>query len=68
VSAGAGPRMQGTVYLVSAGHVDVPTGKFMAEKSTRVEAVELAKELRERGLQVTITGPDGVTVDETGEK
>ena len=52
-------------YVVRAIHVDGVTGAFTAEKNTRREALELAKSLRERGLWVIITGPDGKTVDET---
>jgi hypothetical protein len=52
-------------YLVRAVNVDGITGTFTAEKNTRREALELAKSLRERGLWVIVTDPDGKTVDET---
>jgi hypothetical protein len=53
------------VYVVRAVNVDGVTGTFTAEKNTRREAVELAKSLREQGLWVIITGPDGEPLDET---
>jgi hypothetical protein len=55
------------VYVVRAVNVDGVTGTFTAEKNTRREAVELAKSLREEGLWVIITGPDGKPLDETKE-
>jgi hypothetical protein len=52
-------------YLVRAIHVDGVTGTITAKMNTRRSALELAKSLREQGLLVIITGPDGKTVDET---
>jgi hypothetical protein len=56
------------VYIVRAIHVNGVTGTFTAAKDTRREALELAKSLREGGLWVIITGPDGKTVDETANE
>jgi hypothetical protein len=56
------------VYVVRAINVDGVTGTFTAEKNTRREAVELAKSLREEGLWVIITGPDGNAIDETEDE
>jgi hypothetical protein len=53
------------VYIVRAVHVNGVTGTFTEKTTTRSEALELAKSLREEGLWVIITGPDGKTVDET---
>jgi hypothetical protein len=53
------------VYVVRAIHVDGVTGTFRAEKNTRREALELAKNLRGQGLWVIVTDPDGKTVDDT---
>jgi len=53
------------VYIVRAIHVNGVTGTFTEKRTTRGEALELAKSLREQGLWVIITGPDGKTVDET---
>jgi hypothetical protein len=50
-------------YIVRA----VLTGRgntLRAELETRQAAVITAKELREQGFEVTITGPDGNAVDE----
>ena len=58
-------RDAGAVYVVRAIHVDGATGTSTAGKNTRREALELAKSLRDRGLWVIITDPDGKTVDET---
>jgi hypothetical protein len=55
-------------YVVRAIHVDGVRGTFKAEKDTRREALELAKSLRESGLWVIVTGPDGKTVDETEDE
>jgi hypothetical protein len=51
-------------YVVRAIHVNGVRGTFKAEKDTRREALELAKSLREGGLWVIVTGPDGKAVDE----
>jgi len=40
-------------------------GRYTAEFETREAAIKSAKELRQMGCQVTITGPDGKPVDET---
>ena len=55
-------------YVVRAINVDGVTGTFTAEKNTRRGALELAKSLRESGLWVIVTGPDGKTVDETEDE
>jgi hypothetical protein len=55
-------------YVVRAINLDGVTGTFTAEKNTRREALELAKSLRESGLWVIFTGPDGKTVDETEDE
>jgi hypothetical protein len=55
----------GTVYVVRAIHVDGVTGTFTAKTNSQCEALELAKSLRENGLWVIITGPDGETVDQS---
>jgi hypothetical protein len=55
-------------YVVRAINLDGVTGTFTAEKNTRREALELAKSLRESGLWVIVTGPDGKTVDETEDE
>jgi hypothetical protein len=55
-------------YVVRAIHVNGVRGTFKAEKDTRREALELAKSLRESGLWVIVTGPDGKTVDETEDE
>jgi hypothetical protein len=52
-------------YVVRAINTDGVTGTFAAKMNTRRGALELAKRLREEGLWVIITGPDGKTVDET---
>jgi hypothetical protein len=55
-------------YVVRAINLDGVTGTFTAEKNTRREALELAKSLRESGLWVIVTGPDGKTVEETEDE
>jgi hypothetical protein len=54
-------------YIVRAIHPDGVRGTFTVEKNTLREAKESAKALRDQGLWVLITGPDGKTVDETQE-
>ena len=54
-------------YVVRAINVDGVIGTFTAEKNTRREAYELAKSLRDGGLWVIITDPDGKTLDKTEE-
>jgi hypothetical protein len=51
-------------YVVRAIHRDGVTLAFTIEKQTLREAKESAKALREQGLWVLITGPDGKAVDE----
>jgi hypothetical protein len=52
-------------YVVSAINADGVTGTITAKMNTRRSALELAKSLREEGLWVIITEPNGKTVDET---
>jgi hypothetical protein len=54
-------------YVVRAVHPDGVRGTITVEKKTLREAKESAKALREQGLWVLITGPDGKAVDETQE-
>jgi hypothetical protein len=58
----------GMVYVVRAINVDGVIGTFTIDKNTLREAKESAKSLREQGLWVIITGPDGKPVDETGNQ
>ena len=43
-------------------------GRYTAEFETREAAIKSAKELRQMGCQVMITGPDGKPVDETQDE
>jgi hypothetical protein len=52
-------------YVVRAINADGVTGAITAKMNTRRSALELAKSLREEGLWVIITQPNGKTVDET---
>jgi hypothetical protein len=52
-------------FVVRAIHADGVTGTITAKMNTRRSALQLAKRLREQGLLVIITGPDGKTVDES---
>jgi Uncharacterized protein conserved in bacteria (DUF2188) len=56
--------MPGMVYVVRAV-LKEGRARFTAELETRQAAIRSAKELREQGFEVTITGPDGKIVDET---
>jgi hypothetical protein len=55
-------------YVVRAIHVDGVTGTFTAERNTLREARELAQRLREQGLWVIITGPDGKTIEDESKE
>jgi hypothetical protein len=64
---GSNHGTQKMVYVVQA--ILVKGGaRFKAELETRQAAIRSAKELREHGCEVTITGPDGKLVDETEDK
>jgi hypothetical protein len=51
-------------YIVKAVHTE-RRNTVKAELETRQAALRSAKDLREQGFDVTITGPDGKPVDET---
>jgi hypothetical protein len=54
------------VYVVRATSKDGEI--FSAEAETKHHAIKLAKNLRELGMPVTITGSDGKPVDETEDQ
>jgi hypothetical protein len=55
------------VYVVRAINVSGRGGTFTSESETKRDALALAKRLRDEGLIVSVTGPDGKSVDETEE-
>src|ERR1700675_3742260 len=55
------------VFVVRATNISGRGGTFASQATTKRAALRNAKRLRDVGLLVTITGPDGKPVDETEE-
>jgi hypothetical protein len=49
------------------GKQERETGTCSGREDTKQEALKRARELREQGFTVTVTGPDGKPVEESNE-